>query len=990
MNVRDVGGTNDTNHPDKQEGWQVSGRPRGTVTFLFTDIEGSTRLWHDHEAAMQAAYVRHDVILSRAISQYGGVRYKVIGDAFQVAFPTAIAAVAATLEAQLALAADDWVGHGLPEPLRVRMALHVGAVDPDQEGDYRSPVLNRLGRLLGAGHGGQILLSQAVMGLVQGQLPNGAAARDLGAHRLKDLLEPEHIWQLMHPGIPGDFPPLATLDRRQHNLPLQPTPLIGREREVAEVIDLIRCENVRLLTLTGPGGTGKTRLSLQVASEVVDGYPDGVWFVPLAPLMDPGLVPSAIASVLNVREGGGQPILDTLMEYLRGRRLLLLLDNAEHLLAAVPVLSELLASAAGLNILVTSRFVLRIAGEHAWPVPPLGLPPRGFVPLEDLVDYPAVALFIQRARAAKPDFALDAVNAPAVIEIGYRLDGLPLTIELAAARVRLLTPQAMLKRLENRLQLLTSGGRDRDARQQTLRGAIEWSYHLLPVSEQILFVRLGVFTGGWTLESADAVCNRDGDVDVDVLDGLAELVDKSFVVQQELPDGDLRFMLLETLREFALEYLQTSGQEDEIRARHAAYFAELAAEAEPYLTGPRQVEWLNRLAVEHPNIRASLAWLASHQPERGLELAGRIWRFWYIRSHFREGQAWYGRLLAAGHAAPATVRRAALYGAGVMAESLGDAVAARAFYEEELQIARTMDDALAVSHALSNISTIMHMEGDLAGASVLLHEALELSTQVDDQRARARALIGLGRIDMDRGQYASGAQAFVDAAGLMRSMGDVRGAAAALGNLGVIEFRRGNIPDADQMLTESLAMWRQLHDAMSTGIALLTLADVASLSGRPELAVERSRNALTIFQDLDDRENMAIALGNLCRALRLQGDLAGATQALQHSIELTQPAQHGGQLAESLEQVAAIMNAHGDCADAAQVLSYASRLRTTGQTPLPPVFRVTIDREVDHARHALGETQFAQRWDVGQRMGHDALQCLLAKFTAITSASTAG
>ncbi len=503
--------------------------PTGTVTFLFTDIEGSTTRWEHQRAAMQAALARHDDILRAAIEAHEGHVFKTVGDAFYAVFTSAPDALEAALAAQSPLQAEAWSED--VDTLRVRMALHTGTVQ-QRDGDYFGPPLNRVARLLSAGHGGQVLLSHVTRELVRDYLPPGAELRDLGEHRLKDLIRPEHVFQLVAPDLPADFQPLRTLDNRPNNLPLQLTPFIGRERELEVVRERLAQPDMRLLTLSGPGGTGKTRLGLQVAADLLDTFPDGVWFVNLAPISDPALVMPTIAATLGIAEVAGQSLLDTLKWYLRDKQMLLVLDNFEQVLPAAPVVNDLLAAAPGLKVLVTSRALLGIYGEHDVAVPPLALPDlRRLPPLERLSQYEAVRLFIERAQAAKSDFAITGENAPAVAEICVRLDGLPLAIELAAARIRLLPPQALLQRLSSRLKLLTGGRRDLPARHQTLRGAIEWSYSLLDPVEQTLFARLAVFVGGRTLEAVEAVCNADGDLEVDVLDGLASLVDKSLVRQ---------------------------------------------------------------------------------------------------------------------------------------------------------------------------------------------------------------------------------------------------------------------------------------------------------------------------------------------------------------------------------------------------------------------------------------------------------------------------
>ncbi|MDQ4127773.1 MAG: tetratricopeptide repeat protein, partial [Actinomycetota bacterium] len=742
----------------------------GTVTFLFTDVEGSTKLWERTSGAMSKAIARHDEILRNTMESHGGYVFKTVGDAFCVAFHAAPDALEAALAAQRALLSEAWEEIG---SLRVRMALHTGAAE-ERGGDYFGPPVNRVARLLSAGHGGQLLLSSATQELVRDDLPEATQLRDLGERRLKDLFRPERIFQAVSGGLPFTFPPLRTLDARLNNLPTQPTPLVGRERELKEASDLLRKQEVSLLTLTGPGGTGKTRLGLQLAAELLDEFEDGAFLVALAPIVDPSFVASAIAEPLGVVESGDRPLEESLKDHLQGRELLLFLDNFEQVVEAAPFVGELLAACPTLKVLTTSRSVLRIYGEREFPVPPLQLPdPKRLPSLERLTEYEAVRLFIERARAAKPDFSVTDENAPAVAEICTRLDGLPLAIELAAARIKLLPAQAMLKRLGSRLKLLSGGGaRDLPQRQRTLRGAIEWSHALLGEGDRVLFARLAVFAGGHSLEAVQAVCDARDDLPVDVLEGVSSLLDKSLLRQEEGSEGEPRFVMLETIQEYARERLQESGEAEEFKRLHARYFLTVAEEAEPELTGPGQLAWFERLESEQDNMRAALSWALDNEPETARRLAKALARFWEMRSYFSEGSRWLeAALRRSGHANPAA-RADALTEAGMFAWRQGEYEKAAALHEEALALHRELGDERGIGFALNSLGAQELEKGDYERAEQLFEEALSLSRELGDRRTVGYALRNLGEVARHRGEYGRAALLGMESLSLFREVAD--------------------------------------------------------------------------------------------------------------------------------------------------------------------------------------------------------------------------
>ncbi|HWC06686.1 MAG TPA: adenylate/guanylate cyclase domain-containing protein, partial [Gemmatimonadota bacterium] len=607
--------------------------PTGTVTFLATDIQGSTELWERYPSAMAAALQRHDEILRTSVESRDGRIFKNVGDGIFTAFNLAPSAVEAALAGQRSLIDEAW---STPSPLRVRMALHSGQAD-EREGDYFGPPVNRVARILSAGHGGQILLSQAVERLTSDRFPEGVALRDLGERSLKDLTQPERLFQLVADGLPADFPPLNTLDARPHNLPAQPSPIVGRTREIEEVRRLILRPGVRLVTLLGPSGVGKSRLALQVAAEVVDQFRDGVYHVEMAVVHEPEQVPGAILEALGVKPEG-QPSDEALREHLQPREILVLLDNFEQVLDAAPLVADLLRHAPRLTVLVTSQAPLRLRGEHEHPVSTLAVPgPRGPRQIERLASYDAVALFTERAQAVVPSFRLQEDNADAIVEIVRQVDGLPLAIELAAARLKLFSPQAMVSRLSRRFDFLKGGGRDLPDRQRTLRSALEWSYNLLSEEERALFRRQAVFDGGFTLEAAERVTVAEGE-DIDVIEIVSSLVDKSLLRSVPGEEGEPRFFRLRSIRDFSLELLEDSGEADVWRRRHAEFFAELAEEGDPG-NAPRHdtPEKLARVQREFENLRAALTWALHHdETDLALRLCRGLPALWFQGGQFAE------------------------------------------------------------------------------------------------------------------------------------------------------------------------------------------------------------------------------------------------------------------------------------------------------------------------------------------------------------------
>jgi predicted ATPase/class 3 adenylate cyclase len=806
--------------------------PTGTVTFLFTDIEGSTKLLQALGDRYRAVRDEHAAIVRRAVAGCDGVEVGTEGDSFFVAFRSPVRAVEAAVAAQRGLATHDW-SHGAP--VLVRMGLHTGEGVPAGY-DYVGIDVNRAARIAGAAHGGQVLVSGATRGLVEHALPEGVSLRDLGEHRLKDIVHPEHLYDLVIEGLPADFPPPRTLDARPNNLPVQLTSFIGREAEISRIGQLLG--RTRLLTLTGAGGTGKSRLALQVAAQVLTEFKDGGFFVDLSSLTDPALVPSAVARALGVPEAAGRSVLEAVKDHLRDKELLLIVDNFEQVEEAGPVIEELLTAAPKLKVVVTSRVVLSLRGEQEYVVPPLEPPDPDRLPdVLTLGRFEAVQLFAERARAVQPGFRVTEENAPAVAQITARLDGLPLAIELAATRTKLLTPQQMLPRLQQRLSILTSGARTLPQRQRTLRDAIAWSYDLLDEVERRLFARLSVFMGGWTLESAESVCDPE-EIGLDALDGLTSLVDKSLVRRWELDDGDPRFSMLETIREFGQEQLRAGEDFDTITRRHADHFLRLALEAEPHLTADDQVEWLDRCDRERANIRSALRWaIDGGEAERAQEAAGALWRFWQQRGHLAEGLRWLKEILAMPSGQKATPARAkALIGAGGVAWWQQDREAAGGFYEQALVIERELGDPARIAEALYNLAFVVAGD-DLGSAARLLDESLEQFRRVGDERGVAQVLTMQVMPDAQAGNWGPVIESLEQIVAIWRRLGDRLHLAFDLLWLSFAHGREGHRREARSAGLEALELFREVDNHTGIGITFTDLAFLAAWEGRYENAI---------------------------------------------------------------------------------------------------------------------------------------------------------
>jgi predicted ATPase/class 3 adenylate cyclase len=907
--------------------------PSGTVTFLFTDIEGSTPLWEREPEQMRAALARHNTILSAAIAEQGGHVYKVIGDAFQAAFDLPARAVAAALAAQRGLAGERWPTSA---PIRVRMGLHVGPAEAGGDDYAATHTLNRVARVMSAGHGGQTLLTLAVAELVRERLPAGVTLRDLGPHRLKGLTQLEHLFQVVAPDLHADFPPLHALDASPSNLPVQLTSFIGRDAEVAEVRQLLSAS--RLVTLTGAGGCGKTRLALQAASELGAQYSHGVWFVDLAPVADPALVSQTLLSIFNLREDSHRSAAEALMNYLRAKTLLLMLDNCEHLIEACAQIGEsLLQACPNLRILATSREALGIAGETAYRVPSLTTPSLGpLPPLDKLEKVDAMRLFIERAATAKAGFALTPDNALYLAQICSRLGGIPLALELAASRVKVLSPDQIVSRLDDRFRLLTGGPRTALPRQQTLRAMMDWSYSLLTGPEQTLFRRLAVFVGGWTLEAAESVCGEGGGSDV--LDLLARLVDKSLIFSDD-SSGQMRYHRQETIRQYSREKFAEADDVETVRDRHLDFFVRLAELADENLKGREQTPWQKRLAAEQDNLRTALEWGLSRNPDSALRIVGAANLFWTAGGYSAEGFRWTKKALQAVENTPApkdttpearrTARARALRGLARLYLSLGDNANAKRAAEESVALYRQSQDRRGLAFALVVLAYPLEFLGERVRAESVLRESNLIARAEGDMYVICRSLNILARVVVDLHRDLDAAQRHVtESLRLAREAGLRNQEAQACEILGIIAIQAGAYAEARANFTESARVYQEVGATFNVILENSRLAHLERQRGNYATALEYYRETIVAFRDI------------------------AQTGAVSHQLEC----------------FGFIALAQNQNERALQLFGAASALREKGGTPMTPDEQRYFDEQLQGLRAKLDSMKLDSMWSQGRAL----------------------
>ncbi len=951
--------------------------PTGTITLLFTDIEGSTQLLHQLGDSYSELLTACRTLLRSAISEHRGHEVDTQGDAIFAVFARASDALSAAVAAQRALADYSWPKGVV---VRVRMGLHTGEPSRVTEG-YVGLDVHRAARIMSAAHGGQILLSQTTRDLLANDRAEGISLRDLGEHHLKDFEETMRLYQVVIAGLPADFPPPRTLAGRTDTLPVPPTALIGREDELEQIEKLLYREDVRLVTLTGPGGTGKSRLAIQVAAGLRAMFVGGIFFVSLAPITDPSLVLPTIAQVLGIRDGTGQTQTQRLMEMLRRRPVLLVIDNFEQVIEAADRVADLLAACPPLKVLVTSREVLHVRAEHEFAVPPLALPDPAHLPaLETLARFPSVALFIQRAQAVKPEFRLTEANAREVAEICVHLDGLPLAIELAAARLKLLSPQALLARMGQVLTLLTGGARDVPTRQQTLRNTIEWSYHLLNAQEQRLFRWLSVFVGGCLLQTAEAICAATGSG----MDDIASLIDKSLLrsIEQTREDSqEPRLLMLATIREYGQEVLVKSGEATDAREAHAHYFLQLSEEAVPELDGPLLSSWLDRLEQEHDNLRTALHWfLETDQTVMALRLGSALERLWVVRGHRNEGLTFLERALEGSATVELPVRAKALLVAARLAFMQSDYDRGKTLAQEGLALFRELGDKRGIALALNRLGIAAWRRADFPTARALMEEDLTLYRELRNPDRIAWALFALGLLNIKLGEYSRASASLEESLALFRKLGNKRGIAASLTQMAATLFvSQGDQTLVSPLLAQGLSLDREVGDKEGMAVCSLLLAAVALKRGEVETARVRVEEALLLYREMGYQEGITEARSLLGKVEAARGDLTFARTLYEESLAMARELDHKEFIAIGLEGVAAVIAAQGDPAEAARLWGTAEALREALGAPLPPVERADYDLAVAAVRNQLGEGVFISTWQEGRLLTVDqALQRIAA------------
>jgi predicted ATPase/class 3 adenylate cyclase len=901
--------------------------PSGTVTFLFTDIEGSTERWERYRQAMQAAVGRHEDILHAAINAHDGYVFKTVGDAFCATFRTAPDALGAALDAQRELAKEDF---SAVSGLKVRMAVHTG-LSYERSGDYFGPTVNRVARLLSIGHGGQVLVSGAASDLAQGELPPKITFRDLGAQRLKDLAQPEQVYQLVAPDLTQDFPPLRSLDALPNNLPIQVTSFVGRDEELALVKQ--RLSKTRLLTLVGAGGIGKTRLALQAGAELLDQYEDGVWLIEFGSVSDPDLVPSVVAGVLSVAKVENRSLIESVVYALRPKSTLLILDNCEHLVEPLAkVIDAILHGCPHVRLLASSRQGLGVDGEALHRVSSLAVPDSlDGLTAQHAASFGAIALFVERAGAIVDTFALTDANVRTVANICQRLDGIALAIELAAPRLKALSVEQLSDRLAERFRLLTGGKRTALQRQQTMRALIDWSYDLLSEAEKMLLRRVAIFAGGWTLDAATEICADEHLETWDVLDLMTSLVDKSLVVA-ELQGTSQRYRLLESTREYALEKLDATGERQVLARKHAEYFTRVARSADQAFARTPLQPWMAPLELEVENFRAALNWslIERRAVQLGAAIAGSLESLWIEGGMEAEGRQWVNAAL------------------GFDRELVPDAELSRLFLAS---------------------AAIYGYEGERVVQAA--KRAIELYEQLGDRIGVARARFELAQGLFRMGRDADMEQPLREALETFRSAGDAYWTARCLDRAGLAFMLRGDVDPARKTLSDALAVYQARGDDTGCDRVLANLGELEFAVGNADRAIELVQEALAIDLRLKRKSNVAISYNNIAAYRTSIGQYDEARNSARAGLRTAREAQHPVMVGIAVQHLALIAALRGDARRSAQLTGYSDAAFKNAGSQREPTEQKSYERIMATLREHLDETQLSSALAEGGAMQED-------------------
>ena len=952
--------------------------PQGTITLLFTDIEGSTRLLQQlgSERYGQLLVESRD-LLQETFQRWNGSIVDTQGDAFFVAFPRASDAIAAAIDAQRIFATHVFPGE---TSVHIRMGIHTGEPKVSSTG-YIGMDVHRGARIMAAGHGGQVLLSQTTRDLVEHDLPEGASIHYLGIYGLKDITGETPLYQLSISGLPDCFLPLTTrkMQSRLHGFPSQPTTFIGREQELSAIGRLLRCDDIRLLTLVGTAGVGKTRLASQVATELSDIFLDGIYFVGLAQVYDVAAVLPAIARTLGVREESGQALFELVEEALQEKHLLLVLDNIEQVISAALILADLLARCPLLKILVTSREVLHIQAEQVFEVLPLAVPDLKHLQAKDnIADYASITLFIQRAQAVKPDFRLNATNARAIAKICARLDGIPLAIELAGARIKYQAPQTLLTQLEQGSVGLKGSTRDTPARQQTLRNAIAWSYDLLDSGQQQLFRRLAVFVGGCTAEAAEYVCSAANQLHGVIPEELEALVDKSLLRMEEQEEGELRFSMLQTLREYGLERLVAAGEMEATQQAHVTYYLARAEKINSQLeelAGVETVRWLNQLEQEHRNLQSALSWILeqarndSTQAEQAIRLCMALLEFWEVRGYFQEARTFLERLLTVTKESSPAIRAEALYQVGFLAMLQDEGELGELMVKESVALFRTLGDKPNTAKALRMLGQMRSTTNTVEGRR-LIEEAVTIFEELGDQNWVTYTRIDVARIAIMQGDYAKASALLQKSLAEHETKGDKYNRAYPLVFLArAILLSGGDLEKAQALAEEGLTLFRELGNQRFAASALNILGKISLQQGDLEKASAQCMESIALFDEVCYRVGVAEALISLARVMASQDDDEGAQDCYAKSwAQLVKTLDAKDLCATCLEGWGELIARQGKLEQAAQVWAVAATIRAELVAPMPPIYRPAYNKAVAAVREQLGTEAFQASWAEGREM----------------------